>query len=279
MWKPYKVKNEFAITEFYSAFDRKCDEGFMFKGESHDFWELVYVIEGNIIISADERVVRLSKNQILFHRPMEFHTLSVQSEGGAHIFVMSFSAEGDFMQRFSRKIISLKTERFKELMSIFEFLRDYNNVKGVAPYPVSFLRNLEKDRIFAQKLKNMTENFLINISSAQSEESLVLSSETRIYRDAMNIIDDSICDNLSVEEIAKRCNVSCAYLKRIFSKYAGIGVHSCVLKAKIIYAKQLLDSGVSVSLVADKLSFSTANYFSIVFKRETGISPMEYKKR
>ncbi len=279
MWAPYRVNKEFEIYEFYSAFDRICEEGFMFKGESHDFWEIVYVIDGSIIVTADERVVKLSKNQILFHHPMEFHTQSVQSSGGAHIFIMSFSVKGNFMDKFSKKIIRLKPGLLKELMTILDFLRDYNQTTGVAPSPVAFLSKLESDRVFAQKLTNMTENFLLNISSVQSEEPLVLSSETKIYRDAMNIIDDNLSKNLTVAEIAKMCNVSEAYLKKIFTKYVGIGIHSCVLKAKLTYAKQLLDSGVSVSRVAEKLSFSTANYFSVVFRRETGMSPMEYKKR
>ncbi len=279
MWKPYEVNKEFNITQFYSAFDRVCDEGFMFKGESHDFWEIVYVIDGSIIVSADERIVKLSKNQILFHRPMEFHTQRVESSNGAHIFIMSFSVKGGFVDKFARKIIQLKPELYRELMRILDFLRAYNKATGAAPSPVAFLENLERDKLFAQKLSNMTENFLINISSAQSEEHLVVSSETRIYRDAMTIIDDNICKNLTVSEIAGMCNVSQAYLKKIFAKYVGIGIHSCMLKAKLAYAKQLLDSGMSVSRIAEKLSFSTSNYFSIVFRREFGMSPTEYKKR
>ncbi len=279
MWNPYKIKKEFEITELYSAFDRVCDEGFMSKGESHDFWEILYVIDGSIIVSADERVIKLSKNQILFHKPMEFHTQSAQSSNGAHIFIISFSTEGKFMQSFERKIITLKTEHLKEIMSILDFLKEYNNIKDIAPSPVAFLKNIEKDGLFAQKLSNMIENFLINISTAKSEENLLVSSETKIYRDVMNVIDEHICESLTVADIARMCNISEAYLKKIFAKYVGIGVHKCVLNSKMNYAKQLLDSGMSVSRTAEKLSFSTANYFSVVFKREMGMSPIEYKKR
>ncbi len=279
MWNAHKIEKKFEIYEFYSAFDRVCNEGFMFKGESHEFWEIVYVINGSIIVSADERVIKLSKNQLLFHKPEEFHTQSVRDAAGAHIFIMSFSVNGNFIDKFARKIINLKPEHFKELMGILEYLKGYNKSNGVAPSPVAYLQHLEKDRCFAQKLANMTENFLINISSAESEENLLVSSETKIYRRAMSIIDDNLCENLTVLEIAQMCNVSEAYLKKIFAKYVGIGVHSCMLNAKLTYAKQLIDSGESISNIAEKLSFSSPNYFSIVFRRETGMSPREYKKR
>ncbi len=278
MWKPYKINKEFEITEFYSAFDRICNRGFMFKGESHDFWEIVYVIEGSIVVTADERVIKLSKNQLLFHKPMEFHTQSVHDSDGAHIFILSFYVRGKFIDNFAKKIIYLSPEQLKELMNILEFLRHYNNSTEVAPSPVAYLKNISSDKCFAQKLTNMTENFLINISTAESEETLIVSNETKIYRKAISIIDNNLFDNLTVYEISKMCNVSEAYLKKIFKNYAGIGVHSCVLKSKIAYAKQLLDFGESVSHTAEKLCFSSSNYFSIVFKRETGISPREYKR-
>ncbi len=279
MWNAYNITNNFTITNFFSAFDRICNEGFVFKGESHDFWELIYVIDGSIVVSADERVVKLSQNQLLFHRPMEFHTQRVESSSGAYIFVISFSVDGDFMKRFEKKIIRLDSDRLKELMGILDYLRDYNNISDIAPSPVAFLKNIKKDSMFGQKLKNMTENFLINISSVQAENNLVVSSETKVYRKAMNIIDENLCENLTVSDVAYMCNVSPTYLKKVFAKYTGLGVHKCILKSKIAYAKQLLDAGLSVSQIADKLSFSTSNYFSVVFRREMGISPMEYKKR
>ena len=44
-------------------------------------------------------------------------------------------------------------------------------------------------------------------------------------------------------------------------------------------AIKLLASGMTVSEVAEKLEFSSPNYFSMAFKKETGTSPFEYKKR
>lgn len=278
MWEPHKIEKLFSITEFYSAFLRICSEDFFFKGESHDFWEMVYVIEGNVIITADERVIKLSKNQLAFHKPNEFHTLRACGEKGASIFVMSFSADGCFMEKFNKKILLLQPNQTKELMRIHDFLRECSGTPNITSSFTPYIDNVFENMCNVQKFKNLLENFLINVSEVRSEERLVTNNETIIYRDAISIIDEAVCENLTVEEIADRCNVSVAYLKKIFSKYAGIGVHSCVLNAKIAYAKQMFDSGSSVTAVSQKLSFSCANYFSIVFKRETGMSPREYKK-
>ena len=48
---------------------------YAFAGESHDFWEIVYVDKGEIIAQAGEAEHLLQKDQMLFHEPGEFHTL------------------------------------------------------------------------------------------------------------------------------------------------------------------------------------------------------------
>ena len=50
------------------------------------------------------------------------------------------------------------------------------------------------------------------------------------------------------------------------------------LQIKVLYAKKLLSNGMTVSEIAEKLSFSSQNYFSVVFKRKVGVSPLQYKK-
>ena len=47
---------------------------------------------------------------------------------------------------------------------------------------------------------------------------------------------------------------------------------------KINRAILFLKAGHSVSHIANNMGFSSPGYFSIVFKRETGMLPLEYKK-
>ena len=47
-WKPYYLKNQIEITAFYSLFEKHLPSDWNFEGESHNFWECVYVIKGDI---------------------------------------------------------------------------------------------------------------------------------------------------------------------------------------------------------------------------------------
>lgn len=82
---------------------------------------------------------------------------------------------------------------------------------------------------------------------------------------------------LSIEQIAEQCDVSCNTFRRLFSAYAGVSPVEFRLNQKILRAKQLLESEVfTVSEVSDTLNFSDVSYFSRIFKKKTGQSPLEY---
>ena len=87
---------------------------------------------------------------------------------------------------------------------------------------------------------------------------------------------NNITSSLSVSSIANELNISESMLKRIFNKYAGIGIHKYFLTLKIQEAVYMLDDGMTVTEVSDELNFSSQGYFSRAFKREKGLSPTKY---
>ena len=97
------------------------------------------------------------------------------------------------------------------------------------------------------------------------------------FRRAISYLNSNIHRQPSVPELARFCNVSESGIKRIFDKYAGIGIHKYLLKLKVKTAAELLQKGESVSSVAEKLGFNSQSYFSRAFRRETGLMPSSLK--
>jgi len=280
MWKPYQVKSELNINAFFSAFIRSCTDEYFFGGESHDFWEFTYVMKGSVCMSVDEKIIELEENQIVFHKPMAFHSMRTYSEKSTDLFIMSFSCVGDFIERFSNSIYSLNHSQKASISKIIELLRKENDDPDAIFEPINSLESLLKKPIKFNYLKNLTENFLISLSeTGEVSTTLVKNAETLIYADALRIIDENICKKLTVSELAKKSSVSVSYLKKIFAKYNGLGIHEYILKNKISLAKQMLLEGSSVTEISEKLAFSSQNYFSTAFKREVGISPGQYKTK
>ena len=69
-WLAYPIKEQIRITDMYSLFVVHYDCGYAFPGESHNFWECVYIIKGEACISGNERVYNLAQGSIIFHKPL-----------------------------------------------------------------------------------------------------------------------------------------------------------------------------------------------------------------
>ena len=57
MWKEYRAPKSITLDCLYSTFENTYGSDYSFPGETHDFWEILYVREGHICVSADERIL------------------------------------------------------------------------------------------------------------------------------------------------------------------------------------------------------------------------------
>ena len=69
----YPLKKELTVQAVVSAFYHKSPKDFKFAGESHDYWELIYVDRGRMLITAGSQQYVLKAGELAFHCPNEFH--------------------------------------------------------------------------------------------------------------------------------------------------------------------------------------------------------------
>ena len=279
MWNYYTKENILTVKGIYTAFPKKTTNGYLFAGETHDFWEMMYCMKGNATVTSGDRVVTLAEDQCIFFRPMEFHSFRVEKNADSLFFIISFSADGDSTKKLGGKVFHLDRELKGSLSRVIELL-DFGSETWDQPHlSKSFLEKLLLVSGGLDLLINSFENFLIELSGRDvTKTSIPDNAETKIYTSALRHIDAHVSQNLTVDRLSGLCNVSAAYLKKLFRKYNGLGIHEFILKNKISLARKMLTADEPVAQIAEKLGFSSPNYFSTVFKREVGISPLEYKK-
>jgi len=108
---------------------------------------------------------------------------------------------------------------------------------------------------------------------------LEASYDSKLFSDIVLFLRDNVDEKLTVERIADRFFVSSSRVKRLFSKYAGIGVINYFNNMKILEAQKLMREGMTVSETASRLGFANQFYFCNVFKRMTLITPSEFRRR
>lgn len=98
---------------------------------------------------------------------------------------------------------------------------------------------------------------------------------------ALNKIAADFTQNgLSVAELASLCNISEAYFRRIFLNKFGISPKEYLIRLRINYARQLLQSGhFSVAQTAEQCGYFEPSHFSREFTRHVGMSPNQYRRQ
>ncbi len=97
---------------------------------------------------------------------------------------------------------------------------------------------------------------------------------------AKHFIATHLTQEISAEDIAKEVGVSTSHLSHLFKSHTGKSMQEYILEERIEAAKQLLaTTDRTISQIASLLSFCGQAYFTLVFRRHTGITPGEYRKQ
>lgn len=83
---------------------------------------------------------------------------------------------------------------------------------------------------------------------------------------------------LSVKHLCQHLNVSTTHFSIMFKKEVGMSFISYLTKVRMEHAAELLVHTDDKSyLIAEKVGYTEANYFSSVFKKQYGMSPKKYR--
>lgn len=100
-----------------------------------------------------------------------------------------------------------------------------------------------------------------------------------IISKAIEYINRNIERNITINEIASHIHISKYYFLRQFKKLTGITVMKYILKTRIAMAKNmLLHEKTSITEISNRCGFSSVSYFSRIFKEETTLTPLKYRK-
>ena len=103
---------------------------------------------------------------------------------------------------------------------------------------------------------------------------------TKLFvKNAEEYVKEHFADqDLSVDEVCRKLNVSAAYFSTIFKKETGKTFVRYLTDYRMEKAVSMLMTGNEKTyVIAEKVGYAEPNYFSYVFKKQFGISPSKYK--
>lgn len=260
---------------------------------SHDFIELVFVVEGSAKHVFEGQSYLIKKNDVFIINPGEVHTFQVDPDKSLEIinclFLPSLIQDSwlkelgvsQSMDYFYIQPFLDKNERFHHLLNLGD------------QYPSRFLSLLE-GMMYEYKKENTCYTTLIRL---QMVELLILLSrfynERNVnyrksfpFHNSSNMLVQRICgyltrnydQKISIQDICHVFNISPRHLNRIFKQETGKTVVEMLHYIRIEKAKQFLqETNEKVIEVANRVGYDDPAFFSKLFRRFVGLSPGKYK--
>mgnify|MGYP002510984864 FL=1 len=239
--------------------------GYCLRRASLDSFLIMGVIRGECEVEWDGRRFRAREGQVVVldcYAPHAYHTTAGWEAEWLHFDGPCARGYFDAILAGGSPVISLKNSyRFeKNLHKIYAQFRD------AAPVREAMLNNY---------IVNLLTELLVG-----REEASPGARSAGIIEDSVAYINDHLAQELSLEDLAAQAALSPFYFSRLFKRETGFSPHQYILATRISSAKFLLQStGDSVKSICFTVGFSSESSFCTSFKKETGVTPSEYRAR
>ena len=277
---PTDLPDSLNVNQLYCVYSYYYTPKFVFPGECHEPWEIVYVHSGRVVVETLDYTQTLKQGTVLLHKPWDFHKIRADNIS-CYVNIISFTVfQNELLMPIADKPIVLdKTEQ----SYILNIVNDGMTIVAGKNYIPKMKKWQTKKFAAHQTVKNFLELLLIRLIRQSLEEKEPDINEASKMNSAVlsviNILSDNLCEKLCLNKIAQKVGYSVSRISAIFKEFTGESIINYFIKMRIQKAQELIVSNnMSFREISDYLGFDTIQYFCSQFKKTTGFTPLQYKK-
>lgn len=245
-----KLKKEIEIDEIITIHYFEYMKDFVFSGESHDFWEFLYVDKGEVIVQSGEKFYRLHAGDIIFHKPNEFHAIQATANKSPNLVAVSFRCSSPSMKFYENKSCTISQEERLLISGIISEAK--NSFRSPLHIPSIEQVELSEQSPFGsqQLILLYLETFLIQVKRQHFEDSSIIehiktdapvhiSANSSRLEQIIQYLEFRICEQVTVNDICDEFNISRSTLHALFHKEKNCGAIDYFNLMKIERAKEI----------------------------------------
>lgn len=240
--------------------------------QSHDYFELYILLEGTRLFFIDDKFFSVTAPAVCIIPPFRMH----KTEGDAYKRIninvstdLLSAHEKNFLNKLGEKVaFKFDVEKSALFLSLLEKASTHNPQNALDKQPIEafihVLLHLMKQDCLLPFTKHM------EFPKAKSKSTIT---------EIIEYIGHHYKENFSINDICAKFFISKNTLCLQFRDLMHCSIMQYRQFIRISKAKELLASTQKgIDEIAEECGFSSANYFSLIFKKEVGISPNNYRK-
>lgn len=277
-FKLKKLGDSVSVAEIANVHFFEFPENFYTGYDHHPFYELVYVSSGALNIRSEGFTGTLKKNQAIIHDCDEKHSLSCPHGNAPTVIIIGFTCVG-----LPKSVTGTPTELFVNETGLLSAIIKEGRSVFAPPYDVPTYNMQKKKHVpfgAEQSLKNGLEQLLISLIRRQTgnrDDNLPPVGEFDV-KEVIRYLDENFREKITIDELSFIFGTNRSSVCKSFKAVTGKGINEYVNDKKLNEAKRLLtETDDTITEIAERLNFTGIHYFTAFFKKNTGLSPTEYK--
>lgn len=275
---------------FYS--DNGPDSTFPIRPHWHYFMEVIYNLEGNGIMSCDNKTFYTSPGDLLIFPPQSIHSIYTATDVPLRYGVLKF----DLGQLFAGTERSASTFSGIHFPSLFSHAKNDENASlylsaeqlDAVPAKDLILRcitEMEQQQYgYRMLIRSAIQTLLLEViriwrgNGFDTDQAFTLPRDADSLYSITEYIDTHAHLPLKVEDLAERCHMSYSYFAKVFRETYGQSCKKYIEFIRICKAEDLLRfTNLDLNYISQETGFSDCSHFIRVFKQQKGITPKQFR--
>ena len=246
-------------------------------------YEVYYLLEGERCYFIGTKIYHLKQGSLVFVRRNVIHKTALSREAHHDRILLEIS------RSYLESVFAITGE-----LTLHDFFQDDCIILSLESEEQNFITELllalgrelgTKNSGFRLLAKSLVAELFIYAKRMENKATSSASSRTDdpLHRQIEQIaccIAENCCSPLSLNSIAEQFYMNKCYLSRIFKEITGFTVNGYLHARRIQKARSLLiQNSMNISEVAEAAGYENLTYFERVFKKHTGMSPLEYRRQ
>ena len=261
----------------------------------HYFVEIIYVLEGTALVYCNEESFLVGQDEIFVFPPSTVHSIYTSSYGPLRYYVLKFdtnqlnstihsSETGNI--RFSSQFPSNlphKEEYLKLSLQSKEAEEERNKVRKLFERCIIEMNGREFG--YMSVTRSLLCELLIILIRKRREKNAFLPDLDESYAKDTSInsiteyIDSHLDEELKVEELAARCNMSYSYFAKCFHDLYGQTCKQYISFLRLCKAENmLLFTDYDLTYISQETGFCDCSHLIHAFKQKNGVTPHQFRK-